>query len=149
MDSVSAILEWLRKEIDMMREILGNMLQEEISLLQHDKEGWTKLMMHRAELYGKLCEARDKRLEATRQAFPQEKELPFEKLLAIGDANSCDILVLRDQMIALIEKLNTQSSRNELLSKISQQGPGQEARPQPQPEKKGKISIATIPPEQQ
>lgn len=140
----------MKKEIEAMREILANMHQEELSLLLNDRKTWTQVMEQRAGLITLLSDLRDLRLRATEKleelAFPQGKpqEVVLEQLLPPEDENSCETLFLRDQMMALIDRMNLQSNRNELLANLSE---SHQRQIQPKP-KKGKISIATLPPKE-
>lgn len=144
----------MKKEIEAMREILANMHREEQSLVFNDKKTWDLLMQERADLILRLSDLRDLRLQATQKlellAFPNEKpeKISLEKILPLEDENSCETLFLRDQLIALVDRMNLQSARNEILLKLSEQ---EERYPQTQMEalpqgKRKKISIATLPP---
>jgi len=146
----------MKKEIEAMREILANMHQEELSLLLNDRKTWAQVMEERAALIARLSDLRDSRLLATEKleslTFPQGKpeEVPLEQLLPPEDENSCETLFLRDQMVALIDRMNLQSNRNELLSNLSE---SHQRHPQPEMQaapkaKKSKISIATLPPKE-
>lgn len=142
----------MKQEIETMREILANMHQEELSLMSKDKTAWAHIMEERSKLIARLSDLRDLRLQATLKlqslAFPQggTDEIPLEKLLPAEEASSCETLFLRDQMMALLDRLNLQSNRNELLNNISER---QEPALAPQPKKKkSKISVATLPPKE-
>lgn len=146
----------MKKEIEAMREILANMHQEELSLLLNDRKTWAQVMEERAALIARLSNLRNSRLQATEKleelAFPQGKpvEILLEQILPPEDATTCETLFLRDQMMALVDRMNLQSNRNELLSNLpeNQQHPSQaEVQPTSKP-KKGKISIATLPPKE-
>lgn len=145
----------MKKEIETMREILGNMHEEEITLISKDMVAKAHVMEERAKLIQRLTSLRNARLEATQKleslAFPHgvPKEIPLEKLLPSEDAATCETLMLRDQMMALIERMNLQSNRNELLTDISKRQGSSAPALQPQLEKKkNKISLATLPPKE-
>lgn len=142
----------MEKEISMMREILANMHQEELSLLTSDKTGWNLVMQKRFELVERLGSLRNARIEATQKiqklASPDKKEadVPLDKLLPIENEESYEILMLRDQIMALTERMNFQNSRNENLFEQVKNKPLPPYSMQPKAPlepKKGKTSIAT------
>lgn len=137
----------LKKEIDTMRELLGNLHQEEILIIQKDMSYWNQLMEERGQLIHKLSSLRENRISTTetlesRTTF-SHSNVPLEELLPIDNENSWELLALRDQMFALLDRMNLQCSRNEMLTQLARHQPA----PQVQPERKAKISIATLPPE--
>jgi hypothetical protein len=145
----------MKKEIETMREILANLHQEELSLMSKDKIAWAHVIEERAKLLSQLSDLRDSRLQTTLKlqslAFPQGSpgDVPLEQLLPAEDASSCETLSLRDQMVALLDRLNLQSNRNELLSTISERHEQAPVLQQEQPKKKkSKISVATLPPKE-
>ena len=95
----------MNKEIDLMREILFNMYQEEILLLQQDKESWKKLMQSRFYLIESIKVFRDDRTQIA------------QKLVKLSDEEfiSCEIALLLDQLMALSQKINSQNVRNQML----------------------------------
>lgn len=131
----------LKKEIEAMRQLLGNMHQEEVFIVQKDKTYLPQLMNERAKLIAQLTSLRLDRVAATErlESLENHTNSNLEDLLPPNDENSCDILILRDQMLALLDRIHLQSSRNEMLSHLEAY--------QPAPQKKGKISVATLPPD--
>lgn len=111
----------MQKEIGIMREILGNMHQEEMSLLINDRASWNHVMQERSHLIERLSYLRVERLEATKKIeemiSPNDKtkKITLEDMLPTEDENSCEILSLRDQLMALMERINFQSCHNEAL----------------------------------
>jgi len=144
----------MKKEIDTMRELLGNLHQEEMLIIQKEVSHWKQLMEERGHLIEQLSYLRQDRiaatgiLEAINNAHPN---VPLEELLPPDSENSCELLALRDQMFALLDRMNLQCSRNEMLSHLSRHQAASQPHPGPllEPEqgKKAKISIATLPPE--
>jgi hypothetical protein len=142
--SKKEILECLKlsmqKEVNMMREILSNMHREELSLQFNDKTSWEHVMIERAEMIDRLGTLRQKRMSAT--------EL-FEKQSSYEDNEAIEILTLRDQIVALAERMNLIKCRNEYLSQhlVLQEHPSsQTSLPTPQIQRpKRKSSIATYP----
>ncbi len=136
----------MKKEIDTMRELLGNLHQEEILILQKDMTYWNHLMEERAHLIGQLSDVRQNRISTTESLesmTTSQPNVPLEELLPSDNENSWELLALRDQMFALLDRMNLQCSRNEMLTQLSRHQPAL----QPLPEKKAKISIATLPPD--
>jgi len=111
----------MQKEIHIMREILANMHQEELCLLLNDKGSWNQVMQQRSVLIERLSTLRAERISTTEEiehmasAKTKNKSLSLEQILPTDDENTCEILSLRDQLMALIERMNTQNCRNEYL----------------------------------
>jgi hypothetical protein len=139
----------MEMEIETMREILANMHQEEVSLVQKDKTAWSHVIQERSNLMEKLGDLREKRLSTTEDLkkifFPQgnTETITFEEIIPCQGEESCDLLILRDQITALIDRLHLQHSRNEALFYLS----NAELETSPAP-KKQKNRIATLPPEE-
>ncbi len=145
----------LQKEIHIMREILANMHQEELSLMLHDKSGWNRVMEERALMVKRLGGLRTDRMQATLAlqslaGSDKKKEEPkLEQLLAQDEASCCEILSLRDQLTALTERMNSQNTRNQNLYHQVQYRLGPPPAPHPQrvPQAaKRKISVTTLKP---
>lgn len=145
----------LQMEVHIMREILANMHQEELSLMLHDKSGWNKVMEERAQMVQRLGGLRTNRMQATQElqslagSKKKNEEPTLEKLLATDEASSCEILSLCDQLTALTERMNTQNSRNQNLYHQVQYRLGPPPAPHPQrvPQAaKRKISVTTLKP---
>ena len=98
------------------------------------------MMEERNQLIEKLQEIRQDRLVAMEklEMLTHRSNVPLEELLPTRDTNSWEILSLRDQMVTLFERMNLQTTRNEMLVHLLQT-------PQPAPQSKKKISIATLP----
>ncbi len=111
----------MKQEIGAMREMLANMHQEELSLISQDKNSWTKIMQERSILLERLCELRSMRLITTKElksmADGQSSRAPasLESLFSPEDLNSCEIFSMRDQLMALMERMNQQNVRNQNL----------------------------------
>lgn len=136
----------MKKEIDMMRELLGNLHQEEMFIIRKDKTCWNQLMEERAHLISELSDLRQNRILTTENlesAAFNAHDAPLEDLLPPDNENSWELLALRDQMLSLLDRMNLQCSRNEMLAQLEKH----QSALQPLPEKKAKISIATLPPE--
>ena len=69
---------------------------------------------------------------------------PSKKSFLRDDENRSETLSLRDQILALIDRMNLQSSRNEMLFELAKYREKYPAHPQEQSEKKGKIFLATM-----
>ncbi|HEX2580099.1 MAG TPA: flagellar export chaperone FlgN [Rhabdochlamydiaceae bacterium] len=136
----------MKKEIDTMRQLLGNLHQEEMLIIQKEMSYLNQLMEERGHLIEQLSYLREDRivttgiLETINHSHP---DVPLEQLIPPDNENSCELLALRDQMLALLDRMNLQCSRNEMLTHLA----NHQAAFQPLPAKKTKISIATLPPE--
>lgn len=112
----------MQKEITLMRDLLANLHQEELSLLMHDRTSWNQLMEERAKIVQNLGPCRSARHEATQKLIDHlskgnKKMLSLEELLPSQNESSCEILSLRDQLMALTERMNGQNCRNQTLYK--------------------------------
>lgn len=107
----------LKQEIGVMREMLANMRQEEASLLAGDKTSWNQIMIARSSLLVCLYELRSQRFHATEilETLAKNAKRPFEELLCRADEDACEILSMREQLTALMEKMNQQNMRNSSL----------------------------------
>jgi flagellar biosynthesis/type III secretory pathway chaperone len=116
----------MQKEIDVMREILANMHQEEMSIVRHDKLAWDQIMRDRFLMIQRLSIFRTARMEATQKLETlasldhQGKKVTIEQILPPSNEDSCEILLLLDQILALTVRMNRQNSRNETLFEQSQ-----------------------------
>ena len=121
-DSLNSVHEELKttmkKEVHLMREILANMHQEEVALLLNDKGSWNHVMQQRYYLVERLSDFRAARVKATsklEKIVCQDSHLScpsLEQLLPSESEESCEILSLSDQIVALAERMNSQNFRN-------------------------------------
>ncbi|MBP7075138.1 MAG: hypothetical protein KBA81_07130 [Rhabdochlamydiaceae bacterium] len=133
----------MKRELETMRQLLDNMNLEEQFILRKEKKYWGSMMEERAHLIDQLSEIRQSKLIITEklESITQRSNAPLEELLPEAHTNSWEVLSLRDQMVTLLERMNLQTSRNEMLMQL-------ERIPAPQVNKvKKKISIATLPSE--
>ncbi len=110
----------LQKEISLMRELLANLHQEELSLMLQDQGTYKLLINQKSDMVEKLGHLRVFRTKTTQQIFEMlgKKAIgsDFEQILPDSEEISCEILNLRDQLMALTEKMNRQQSRNQHLT---------------------------------
>lgn len=134
----------MKRELETMRQILDNMHLEEQFILRKDKQYWSSMMEERSHLIEELNQIRASRVIITEKLELQAKrqDVPLEELLPVQNTNSWEILSLRDQMATLVDRMNLQTSRNEMLLQL-EQTPALKSAPQ----SKKKISVATLPPE--
>lgn len=136
----------MQKEISVLRELLANLFQEEIFLSQRNSKGISLIQEDRSTLLKTLTALRKQRLAYTKQlkelspSASSEKKLNLEKLLPSQHENTSQVLSLRDQMRALLEKMNAQKARNHHLL---YEGAYLEKRLELKPKKK-KSAIATF-----
>jgi hypothetical protein len=135
--------EAMKKEIDVMREILANMHQEEYFLLSNDKISRDHVIEERSLLLTRFHDIRKTRLSVTETleelSFPNAESMSLEDCLRQSDEDSCETLFLRDQLVAIFNRMAVQNSRNQLLFKLGQH----QSLAAPEPEKK-KVVIGTI-----
>jgi len=130
-DSLQAyIADLMAREVLLSREILSSMREEETALLTHDDSALQETMSKRNAPLQELMSIREDRIISVKElAFllfksrsnelakknQQTEPFSFKDLLDLSNVESCEVLVLRDQLIALIEKMNSQNSSNRQL----------------------------------
>lgn len=108
----------LRNEVELMREVLSNLHQEELALMENDRHQWAQVMEQRSDHVLTLKEIRHQRLKATEElAATQGKK----DLLPLLEEESCEILSKLDQVFALLDRMNLQNCRNEVLFEQTKQ----------------------------
>lgn len=134
--------EVMKRELETMRQLLDNINLEEQFILKREKKYWTSMMEERTSLIQQLSEIRQNRLLITErlEAILHHPSSALEELLPTQHTNSWEVLSLRDQMVTLLDRMNLQTSRNEMLLHLAQ-APALA----PLPQSKKKISIATLP----
>jgi flagellar biosynthesis/type III secretory pathway chaperone len=116
----------MQREIALMRELLGSLQQEQQALVTCDPIHLQAVMQGREALLEAMGQARNARLD-TLIALAQEQGRPIhtvddldeESCHAIleqsADEECIEIITLRDQMLALLEAMNTHTQRNNNL----------------------------------
>lgn len=125
----------LQKEISALREVLANLCEEELSLQLNDQAKIEQVLSDRSQMIDRLNHLRSEREDSTKlleKIFG--RPATFEELFPIDEPENCEILSLRDQLLALIERINQQNSRNQHVH--GHPYPHQIAKPTPQPKKK-------------
>ncbi len=136
----------LKNEIELMRELLSNLHQEELALLENDKRRFAEVMDERSDHVLSLKELRHKRLAATAELTKFAAALGKKEILPLHEEASCEILSKLDQIIALMERINLQNCRNDALfdqSKQKQEIPLQCSYPHPLHKTVRKTKVAT------
>lgn len=105
----------LKIEIEVMRELLANLHQEELALLENDKRRWAKVIGERSDHVLSLKEIRNKRILATEELAKLSASLGKKEILPLHEEASCEILSKLDQVFALLERINLQNCRNDAL----------------------------------
>ena len=131
----------LQKEVSMMRELLANMHQEELSLLLNDQGSLSQLLHDRTQLIDHLSTLRTTRLETAERIEKMTGDKTPEQMFPIEEESSMEILSLRDQLMALTEQMNRQKSQNQYL--IDHPTEAKLAAPQNTARAKRKASVAT------
>ncbi len=130
----------MKRELETMRQLLDNMNLEEQFILRKEKKYWGSMMEERAHLIDQLNEIQNSKLVILQKlgSYAESSNASLEELLPVEHTNSWEVLSLRDQMVTLLERMNLQTSRNEMLMQLERI---------PAPQVKKKISIATLPSE--
>jgi hypothetical protein len=131
----------MKQEIAMMREVLANMHQEELTLQLYDQRTWTQILQDRGAMIKRLGHLRQERIHATEELNAVSS---LDHALAEGDDEACEILSMRDQLMALIERINAQQSKNQVLYERGiKRGAAPSMQPAPRPKKKGLLATYT------
>jgi flagellar biosynthesis/type III secretory pathway chaperone len=136
--------EVLQKEVNIMRELLANMHQEEVSLLLNDQGSLHELLQQRSVIVDRLSFLRSNRIATTTklEQFVSKDSTPApECILPFEDEMSTEIFSLRDQLMALTEQMNRQQSQNKYLTEHPEHIRASAA--QNAPRAKRKASVAT------
>ncbi|NGX39808.1 MAG: hypothetical protein KR126chlam1_01141 [Chlamydiae bacterium] len=112
---LNTIQGFLVKEIELMREMLANLHQEELSLLENDKRTWARIAEERSDLVVNLKGLREGRHALGIQLEALSIELKQTELFPAKDESSCEILSILDQLLALMDRTNLQNCRNDAL----------------------------------
>ncbi len=121
-----SLREVMSREIRVLRELLANMQSEQQCHLNNDPETLKQVLGQREPLVQHLAEDRDHRLKliselatALKKEIPEDQEIDTELSLELlkdyADEESCEVLLLRDQMLALLEQLRNTNGQNNYL----------------------------------
>ena len=108
----------LQKEVNIMRELLANVHQEELSRMFHDEGSLSQVLQQRSYIMDRLSSLRASRIQATEmiEKMVSTKTTPtLEHILPPEEEMSTEILSLRDQLMALTEQLNRQQTHNQYI----------------------------------
>lgn len=137
----------LEKEVLLTRELLSNLHQEEISLMLHDAGSLNLVLQQRSHLLEKLSSLRLRRLETTEKiekiASIDHKHPTIDEILPPQEGISTEILSLSDQLMALNQKMQRQSTQNQRLSEHPEHFTRPPLEPSPESRPKRKASVAT------
>ncbi len=110
----------MQQEVSLMRELLANLHQEEVSLMLQDHGAYHSLVQQKSEMVERLSRLRlfrEKTIAHICEILgPKQNRFEPEQILPDSDEISCEIINLRDQIVALREKMSRQLSRNEHLT---------------------------------
>lgn len=101
-----SLQEQLQKEVYLMRELLSNMHQEEISRMLHDNTTLATILDSRSALLDKLGSLRKVKFSTLQTMHTKSPYLPF----------SIEMSFLHDQLTTLSEKIHRQFSTNRRLA---------------------------------
>lgn len=107
----------LTREVALMRELLANMMKAEEALLEKDPKCLQTLMIERDKPLEDLKEIREEISSKMKEISHAKKKtvykhianISLEEFLDNEGFNSCQIMLLRDQIIALTDKMNEKS----------------------------------------
>ncbi len=109
----------LQKEVNIMRELLANLHQEELSRVFRDEGSLNQVLQQRSQIVDRLSSLRISRIKTTEmieQIVATKEEHPsVDQILPPQEEMSTEILSLRDQLMALTEQLNRQQSYNQYI----------------------------------
>ncbi len=137
----------MQKEIEIMRHVLSNLHEEEISLIHKDELLRKELLEKRAGLMGNLALIRQtqktalERLHGLNPKEPPIKEARLENVLSVEDQESCETFLLRDQILALNSRMHLQLSRNEALEYVAKNYITPTPRPMSHPKRHKRVMV--------
>jgi hypothetical protein len=106
----------MQQELSITRELLANMHQEELSLMLRDPGSLNQVMQQRSSMLERLSGLRVQRQQTTQKIYPlievQTARPSLEEILPLNEEISYEIFNLRDQLLALTERMNRQQHRN-------------------------------------
>ena len=109
--------ETMEREIQVMRELLSEVHEEQHALLNNNVDALKAITLHREEVMQTLLQHRQRRIDIvkalTGNDATEEEALP--ELLEGDDVLKCGILSLRDQLLELLLQVQQQTSRNNYL----------------------------------
>lgn len=113
----------MKREVSFMREVLSSMQREQMALMENNTEAVSLILQERESLMANVEKVRQDRLNAVQslalhlkaQGEVRSSEITLTALLENFGVDSCEILALRDQLLALLEKMNEQNARNNHL----------------------------------
>ena len=118
--------ESMTREISVMRELLHNLQQEQEAHLSNQIEQLRAVLRQRQEINGAFTECRQVRLDLMQAmadsagrnvmvegAMDEEKSMAL--VMEFAGSESCEIMLLRDQMLALLDQLKSLTNRNNYL----------------------------------
>lgn len=109
----------LEKELFLVREMLGNLHQEELSLIFQDTHTYQQLAHIRLEMQDRLTNLQNQRemtTEKLRETLQKPKEpLDLRGLLSDTAINRWEILNIHDQLTTLTDRMARQQLRNQHL----------------------------------
>ncbi|HEY2810168.1 MAG TPA: hypothetical protein VGJ00_02105 [Rhabdochlamydiaceae bacterium] len=111
--------ETMQKEVHVMRELLANMHQEEISLMLNDQGSLQELLQQRSIIVERLSNLRTSRMDTTgkiEKIVAKENPPTPERVLPTEEETSTEIFSLSDQLMALTEQMNRQKIQNQYLT---------------------------------
>lgn len=128
-DAQLNLKNFMRREITLIREMLSSMQREQDTLLLNNTLGLKSIMKEREELFEAMVHARNQRMQGVKNlahlllldSADKDYDGQWEKggyldhLLLTSGSEGSELLWLRDQMLALIEKMNEKNSRNNYL----------------------------------
>lgn len=127
-DVQTEVTDLLKREVVLMREILASMYEEEKALVERDSKALQYLMMQRDAPLQDLMQVREERGQKIHELVSLLNENGHKKKMSAYDLTallesrgleSCEVMVLRDQIIALIEKMNEQNTTNDHIMQQS------------------------------
>ncbi len=119
-----ALKEVMGREIDVLRELLGSMYEEQQAHLQNNPSTIKSLLVQREKMLQTMAREREERLILVAKLYElltgedldeQDEHESLDILREYASSESCEILILRDQMLALIEQMTEQGTRNNYL----------------------------------
>lgn len=109
--------------VNVLREILANMEQEQQAILEQNAPFFHSIMINRSTLINSMHDCRKsmvQEIDKLKQSHPECSEIDSEeeKLMALAQltgVENIELLLLRDQILALMKNMEKQNMRNNIL----------------------------------
>jgi flagellar biosynthesis/type III secretory pathway chaperone len=124
---INELKEVMKREVSILREMLGTQSEEQQAILTNDTETLQRVMKGQEGVMAALLERRKHRIALMHDIVEGHPHYNLERskgndevaesLIYKHGSDDCELLVLREQMLTLMEQIKVQTERNGYLTK--------------------------------